>query len=131
MSQQIRRRIPHGTICTYCDVNYATSWDHIIPSTKGGSDNIENLTPACRSCNSFASNILFSSLADKKGYIQYRRLATKRASKEAYRDVIIVNTKQILAQPVEIIKPKVNIINVRLILRKFPNGMAEAWLERL
>ena len=36
--------------CGYCG-EMATSLDHIIPRFKSGSNNRNNLVPACRSCN--------------------------------------------------------------------------------
>jgi hypothetical protein len=36
--------------CAYCKAD-ATSLDHIIPRFKSGSNNRNNLVPACRSCN--------------------------------------------------------------------------------
>ena len=38
-------------LCTYCG-DPATTIDHIIPLSKGGSGERENLTPACKRCNS-------------------------------------------------------------------------------
>jgi len=37
--------------CAYCQAE-ATSLDHIIPRFKSGSNNRNNLIPACRTCNS-------------------------------------------------------------------------------
>lgn len=37
--------------CTYCG-RLADTADHILPHVLGGSDDLSNLTPACRSCNS-------------------------------------------------------------------------------
>jgi hypothetical protein len=37
--------------CAYCDSTEKLEWDHLIPKSKGGSDSIENLVLACKSCN--------------------------------------------------------------------------------
>ena len=37
--------------CAYCDSAEIEHWDHFIPLSKGGPDSIDNLIPACQSCN--------------------------------------------------------------------------------
>jgi 5-methylcytosine-specific restriction endonuclease McrA len=36
--------------CAYCP-NTATSLDHVVPLARGGSNDIDNLVPACFGCN--------------------------------------------------------------------------------
>jgi 5-methylcytosine-specific restriction endonuclease McrA len=43
-------------VCTYCNRESETTFDHIIPRDKGGPDKISNMVPACQSCNSSKSN---------------------------------------------------------------------------
>ena len=43
---------PRGKPCTYCGAREATSWDHIVPKSRGGEDVRSNLVPACQPCNS-------------------------------------------------------------------------------
>lgn len=43
----------HGYACTYCGrTDVQLSKDHVVPVSTGGSDHIDNIVPACRSCNS-------------------------------------------------------------------------------
>jgi 5-methylcytosine-specific restriction endonuclease McrA len=44
------RKIYRG-VCQYCHAEGATTVDHIVPKSKGGTWRIANLTLACESCN--------------------------------------------------------------------------------
>lgn len=41
-----------GTICHLCGCDGADTADHIVPRSRGGTDELANLRPAHRSCNS-------------------------------------------------------------------------------
>lgn len=43
--------------CVYCG-DPADTIDHVIPRSKGGTDDLDNLVPACRDCNSRKGNRL-------------------------------------------------------------------------
>ena len=49
-----------GDICTlrYAGIctETATTADHIVPRSQGGSDQLDNLRPACRPCNQHRGN---------------------------------------------------------------------------
>lgn len=61
---QVRRPIRRDLVlakndgrCVYCGAP-ADTIDHVIPRSKGGTDDPDNLVPACRDCNSRKSNHL-------------------------------------------------------------------------
>ncbi|UXS01649.1 HNH endonuclease [Agrobacterium tumefaciens] len=47
-----------GGLCYYCGVNFGEKYhiDHAIPSSRGGSNRLENLVPSCAQCNSEKSD---------------------------------------------------------------------------
>lgn len=47
-----KTKIAHATTCCYCGREAKLSLDHLIPRLKGGADAADNITYACRSCNS-------------------------------------------------------------------------------
>lgn len=47
-----------GFECQYCGRRDDLTCDHVVPLVRGGSNDIDNLTTACRSCNSSKSDKL-------------------------------------------------------------------------
>ncbi len=47
-----KTKIAHATTCCYCGRDAKLSLDHLIPQLRGGPDSADNITYACKSCNS-------------------------------------------------------------------------------
>lgn len=57
----IEVKMGNAYLCSLCgdkEPNIKLTQDHIVPISKGGSDNIENIQPLCQSCNSKKQNKL-------------------------------------------------------------------------
>lgn len=71
--------------CQYCGSTRKLTIDHVIPKSKGGSDDWENLVVACSSCNIKKSN----KLLEQSGLKLVRRPTRPRT----YLDLTISQTK--------------------------------------
>ena len=51
-----QKQLKEGKTCIYCGCEIDLSYDHIIPKSKGGPDNIHNQVLACKKCNTSKGN---------------------------------------------------------------------------
>lgn len=51
LSAKLREEILWSGPCAYCGYDLPTQVDHVLPRSRGGTDDPENLVPACKPCN--------------------------------------------------------------------------------
>lgn len=73
----VKRKYIHWTVkqkiwhmpCTICGSCGDTEIDHVVPLSRGGTDDISNLQPLCRYCNGLKGNRLTNDeLKTRMGY---------------------------------------------------------------
>lgn len=52
LAERLEKFARLGNVCFYCGGAKKLTVDHNVPLARGGTDNIGNILPACRSCNS-------------------------------------------------------------------------------
>lgn len=68
MRQLVHKK--YGERCAYCGCPLAykdMQVDHLHPLKKGGTDELENLMPACRSCNHYKESFTLEQFRDRIG----------------------------------------------------------------
>lgn len=60
-----------GRVCVYCKVRKATTVDHVIPKSRGGRHEWENVVAACRPCNAKKAHHLLSELGWELPFTPY------------------------------------------------------------
>jgi len=67
------RRPEAGTPCGYCYEREATVYDHMIPRSFGGTNDLSNLMPSCQPCNGLLGDKVFDSIQARREFVRARR----------------------------------------------------------
>lgn len=51
IAPSLRQEILWSGLCAYCGYDIPTQVDHVIPVSRGGTNDRANLVPACKDCN--------------------------------------------------------------------------------
>ncbi len=71
-----------GGKCAYCRIADATTWDHIVPISKGGRTTPGNVVPACTSCNSSKKAQDLWKWMEKRGFMPSEELIDRHILSE-------------------------------------------------
>jgi len=74
--------------CAYCGCEITLSEmqvDHVMPLRKGGPDTLENMLPACRSCNHYKSTLTVQQFRDTVERMPYRLMKNNATFRNAVR----------------------------------------------
>jgi hypothetical protein len=55
--------------CCYCNFDFATDRDHVIPKSYSDNYSFANTVPACRDCNALLSNTPNHNIEDRTSYL--------------------------------------------------------------
>jgi CRISPR/Cas system Type II protein with McrA/HNH and RuvC-like nuclease domain len=75
-----------GEQCAYCDrvlTVFTSTIDHVIPRSRGGTDRIENLVPACKQCNLEKANLPLERFLFSRGWSGFQIVDWKEFASEA------------------------------------------------
>jgi len=103
--------------CIYCSAkppNVVLEVDHILPVSKGGKNNIDNLVTACFDCNRGKSNILLDSIPDSLT----QKMENKRIANEQHKQFlkILKQEKKQVEQEVDMVDEIFSVYNEGYIL---------------
>lgn len=66
LAQWQERVAQFGGCCFYCGQRKPLTRDHVIPVSRGGSDDIGNIVPACRPCNAAKGTLAADELFERR-----------------------------------------------------------------